>query len=107
MVRDEIERTNISFYEDQLIQCMQQNHAKYTSNVYTKIFSGPWPFATPNERLNLYQSIDYNPELIVDRVYYEMAVSILKDFDVVLILEQYDQTKMQLKCNGIMNDTLP
>ena len=69
--------------EDELIECARDNADRYTSNVYTKIFSGIWPYSDGQS---------------IEGVHYEVAVSILKDFDIIIILEMLDETNVQWKC---------
>merc|ERR1712154_84418 len=69
-------------FEEKLIECMFDNQSKFTSNVNTKIFSGIWSYSN----------------MSVDRVHYDVAVSILKDFDVIFIAETLNETKSELKC---------
>ena len=92
--------------EQFLIQCAIDHQYTYTSNLYIKVFSGSWKYAINFPEYHLKKhDIDYNPNHTVDRMHLEIAKSIIKDFDVILILEQYDETSVQLKCNGI-NDTI-
>lgn len=70
------------------------------------IFSGVWPYANPNKRLKEKQ-IDFNANMTIDDTQFEVAKTIIKDFDVILILEEWDLTSAQLKCQGIYNTTLP
>merc|ERR1712228_16205 len=71
--------------EDELIECLRQNVDGYTSNIYTKIFCGIW---------------SYTDALQIERVQYDAAVSILKDFDIIIIFESLNETNLQWKCVG-------
>eukprot|EP01084_Bolivina_argentea_P104140 186503_1 len=99
-----IEDTMESF-ENKLIVCSKQYHARYTSNVYSKVYSGVWPYALPNLYLKG-SNVDFNPNIKITNIQFELAKLILKEFDVILILEMWNETKLQLKCNGLYNDTL-
>ena len=103
-----LNETSTEDLEAGLIACAKDPmlSAKYISNVYSKVFSGVWPYANPNKKLRE-NGVYFNPNMTIDRVHFEVAVSILKEFDVVLILEMFEETKLQLKCNGLLNDTLP
>merc|ERR1712228_613167 len=81
--------------ESKLIECAQSQmiSAKYVSNIYSKVFSGVWPYANPNKRLRQ-KGVDFNPNMSIDRVQYDVAVSVLKEFDIVIILEQFEDTKL-------------
>eukprot|EP01084_Bolivina_argentea_P104137 186494_1 len=92
--------------ENFLIDCTHKHHAKFTSNVYSKVLSGTWPYANRNWKLHK-KGIDFNPNLVIDRMQYKLAQIMLKEFDITLIIEMWNITKLQLKCNGLLNDTLP
>ena len=94
------------FPESGLIDCVHQNHAKFTSNVYTKTFSGIWPYANPNHRL-LEKGVKLNPNISVTDVHLQVAKSIIAEFDVILILEQWESTSVLMKCHGLHNTSLP
>ena len=97
---------NSTTLEQQLVDCVRQNHAKYTANIYTKVFSGVWPYANPNRKL-IEHGVDFNANMTVDDIHFELAKLILSEFDILIILEMWEQTKIQLKWNGLTNDTLP
>merc|ERR1711962_1472094 len=44
---------------------------------------------------------------LVDDIHFGLAKLILSEFDIILIHKMWDETKIQLKCNGLSNDTLP
>lgn len=92
--------------EDILVKCVRREHAKYTSNVYTKVFSGVWPYANHNNNL-IRNGVDFNANMTARDIHFQIARFILSEFDIVIILEMWNDTKVQLKCNGLFNDTLP
>ena len=90
-----------------LIECAKEYQHAFTSNVYVKIFSGTWMYAIKDREQNLKgKGIDYNPSLIVDRVHLEVAKSIIAEFDIILLLEMWQETSIQLLCNGIRETEL-
>ena len=92
--------------ESKLIDCVHQNHAKFTSNIYTKTFSGIWPYANPTKNL-IEKGVELNADIFVTDVHLQVAKAILADFDVILILEQWESTSVLMKCYGLYNTSLP
>ena len=96
----------LSVTEADLIQCVEHHHAKFTSNLYSKMFSGVWPYAMMNKNL-MKKNIDFNANMTMDDVQFGISKLIINEFDVILILEQWALTSVQLKCYGIKDTTLP
>eukprot|EP01083_Nonionella_stella_P234259 824710_1 len=93
--------------ESLLIECVEQYQYAYTSNVYVKIFSGSWKYAIIDHEKHLPQhNIDYNPLHMAHKVHLNVAKSIIMEFDVILLLDMWDETHIQLICNGIYDTTL-
>eukprot|EP01084_Bolivina_argentea_P254622 428093_1 len=99
------EMKDMKSLERKFIECLYKKENKFTSNIYIKIFSGVWSYGYPDKRL-MENGIDFNKNIIIDNMHYELAKLILNEFDVILILEMFDETKLQLKCNGLYNDSL-
>eukprot|EP01083_Nonionella_stella_P067211 177611_1 len=87
-------------YDRFLTRCAKDFRVKHTSNVYCKVFSGSWSYAMPNYNL-IKRGVDFNPHHEIDHVQYEIAKTIIKQFDIILILELWQETHIQLKCAGI------
>ena len=93
--------------ESFLIECAKQFQYGYTSNLYVKVFSGSWKYAINDPEYHLKKhNIDYNPTHIVHKVHLDIAKSIIQEFDVILILELWEETSIMLKCNQIQNTKL-
>ena len=86
-----------------LRRCAKDFEVKYTSNIYTKVFSGSWGYSMPWYNLNK-SNIEYNIYHQVDHIHFNIAWTIIQQFHIIIILESYKDTYIQLKCYGIDND---
>eukprot|EP01084_Bolivina_argentea_P314420 544594_1 len=91
--------------ESFLIDCVMKYQYKYTSNMFTKIFSGSWNSQISDKALENW-NIPFNANHTVNKLHFEFAKYILNEFDVILILELWNQTNIQLKCHKIYDISL-
>ena len=91
--------------EEIMMNCTEQYQSKFTSNMYTKIFSGSRSTQIKAESLD-WHGVPYNPNHTVNEMHLEVAKQVLQQFHVILILEMWEETKIQLQCQGINNTNL-
>ena len=86
--------------EQILMDCAQQFRSKFTGNMYSKTFSGSWSSQINAETMAAW-NMPFNPNHTVSALHLHIAKLVLQQFHVILILEMWDATSVQLKCHGI------
>lgn len=97
--------------DNALMECIEKKKYKFTSNYYTKVFSGAWNYALSDRNMVIAQRdfnyIHVNAKQNVNEMHYKIAKSILEQFDILLILELWDKTHQQLLCYKLGDGILP
>ena len=88
-----------------LLECINMKFMKwrYSSNVYTKVFSetGGYALVADAKIEHAHKGIlEYFDNVRISEKHLNIAKNIINDFDVILILELWNQTRIQLKCAG-------
>ena len=90
--------------ESWLIECAEKNSEKYTSELYTKVFSGSLNYAIPATKKLNRKGIDYDLTHMVDDTVFQIAKLVIAQFDILIILEEWKTTSIQLNCYGMHNN---